>query len=236
MAWIYLAESGGFHSGFLHGYPQSLIVRQTDTARECFYREWRDANSPKPRYGTMLEPLQDRDCLASSISFPAASHARTSVLQELERAWTESEADWLEKCFGLLASFDRDLFSWKTCQLSLFEGMTSLSAAWPRWGMTVDGRFYQPESLEPVTCVKDGGYLPTPTAKNYGHNQSASDGARKRYSLHRIAMKGELLGHPQGCLNPEWIEQAMGYPIGHTDIEPWVMQLFRKPRARRSKD
>jgi len=135
--------------------------------------------------------------------------------------------------------FDRDSFSWKTSQLSLFGGLIEFSWNSLRWGMILDGLLYQPQKLEPSIFENDGSYLPTPTASDYGKNvgrkQDNTPSGRSRYSLTYRARRGELPNHPRGKLNPVWIEQAMGYPSRWTEIEPWAMQWFRPKREKRLK-
>jgi hypothetical protein len=51
-----------------------------------------------------------------------------------------------------------------------------------------------------------------------------------------LAAQGKLPGHPKGKLNPEWIEQAMGYYSGWTEVAEWVMPFIRRPHVRHSSD
>lgn len=124
-----------------------------------------------PQYGTTLPHsylscCPDRQLISSTEDF----HARISVLLELEQAWKESDQDYFTKSYDYVACFDRDSFSWKMSQLSLFEVLTEFSWSSLRWGMTVDGRLYQPQNLVPRTCERDGLCLPTPTASMAGTN------------------------------------------------------------------
>jgi len=240
MAWIYLAESAGFTSAYLHGYPQPLIVRQTHTARESFCREWHRGKSERLQYGMTLEPLNAPTWNELPLTLSSEdSRARTLALQELEKAWEESEVDYSLKSSDWLASFDLSSFSWKTSQLSLFEGLIEFSWSSLRSGTIVDGRLYQPQRLEPSIFVNDGSFLPTPTACDYGKNVGRkSDGitpsGRDRWSITVRAKRGELPGHPKGKLHPEWIEQAMGYPVRWTELEDWAIAWFRFKRVKRS--
>ena len=59
----------------------------------------------------------------------------------------------------------------------------------------------------------------TPTASQYGNNQGGAQGriGKKRFSLpYQVA--NNTNGKPQD-LNPDWVEQLMGYPVGWTNIE-----------------
>lgn len=238
MAWIYLAESEGFSSAYLHGYPQSLIVRLTDTAKESFCREWHRGKSQEPRYGMILEPSRRNILGEKSISLPEDSPARTSALQELARAWTASDLAFSLKSSDSFASYDPVSSSWRTFQLSILGGLTEFSWNSMRSGLMRGGLLFQPRSLAAVTFENDGSrFLPTPTASDYGKNVGRkSDGTpsgRDRWSLTVRARRGELPGHPKGSLNPEWIEQAMGYPCGWTAITDWVTQWYRPKREKR---
>jgi hypothetical protein len=85
-------------------------------------------------------------------------------------------------------SANLDLFSSKMSLPSeLVEGK-EWSKNWPRSGMTVDGRLFQPPQLEPRTNEKGGSYLPTPTATQYGRNKSR-EGNKERPSLDTMARK-----------------------------------------------
>jgi hypothetical protein len=159
------------------------------------------------------------------------------VLQELASAWEASEADFLTTSQGLSAKQTRALYFSKTSQqLELVASMAS-SKHLPSSGMIVDGRLYQPQKLVPSTFANDGSYLPTPTASDYGKNNGRNtrdpEKSRDRWSLTVRARRGNLPHHPPGRLNPEWIEQAMGYPIAWTELKPWAMQWFRSKQKRR---
>jgi hypothetical protein len=52
---------------------------------------------------------------------------------------------------------------------------------------------------------------PTPTAHNAKETGAPSQMARDTVQL------GDLMG---GSLNPNWVEWLMGWPIGHTDLNP----------------
>lgn len=188
MAWIYLAESEASVWPFNHGLEQSPIVKTTDMHKPFSCPECKDENSKCPPSGMTLEQSQGKCCL-KSILFREVSPARTSALLEMESAWKESEADYFLKSSDLLASFDQDSFSWKTSQLSLFGGLSEFAWSSLRSGMIVDGQLYQPAQLEPVTEGIDGGFLPTPTASEYGTNQSESSGSVVRPSLSTMARK-----------------------------------------------
>ena len=67
------------------------------------------------------------------------------------------------RCCELLASYDQESRSWKTCQLSFEWAVPSSLGALPRSAMMQSGRLYRLPSLERRICEKDGSAsLPTP--------------------------------------------------------------------------
>lgn len=263
MAWIYLAESVESVWPLHHGSDQSPIVRETDTLKLFCCLGCGQVNLRPPEYGTTL-PRSYLACCPEMklISSTADSPARISALQELVAAWEASGQDYFSKSYDYVAIFDRDSFSWKTSQLSLFGGLTEFSWSSLRWGSIVDGRLYQPRNLEPHIYENDGSYLPTPTASQAGTNgktwckktQSWINGIPSLTMManqNRIPTpkardwKGsgganrespDLPRTMGGSLNPQFVEEIMGYSIGWTALEAWAMQWFRSKRVKRSKD
>ena len=94
------------------------------------------------------------------------SLAKTLALLAIKPDWEkELEAVSTGKSCGLLASFDPDTCSWKTCQQSLVTDSEPYSQTWPRWGMTAGGFAYaHPMSERRITETGGGVWLGTPTA------------------------------------------------------------------------
>lgn len=187
MAWIYLAESQESQQDYQSGLDQWPTVRlQSTRGRICSIYSGKE-KSQEPQYGMTLGRSKDSTSPFLSILYMGDSHARTLALQEMARAWKESEAVFSLKSCAWSKKLNQHLYSWKMFLQSEPGDYRELLKKFPRWGMTVGGRLYQPQSLEPRTYGRDGGFSPTPTASNYGSNQSASDGARVRPSLQSIA-------------------------------------------------
>jgi hypothetical protein len=183
-----------------------------------------------------VRSLRGRDLPPTDI-VSGASLARTSLLRAVESAWTASEADFIGNSTDSLEKSNLDLYFSKTSQQLELAGLTSSRSHLPSSGMICAGRLYRPLKLAPSTFVNDGSYLPTPTSCDYGKNNGRnSPQARDRWSLTVLARRGQLPGHPAGRLNPEWIEQAMAYPIGWSAIADWAMPLSRSRRKQRSSD
>ena len=87
---------------------------------------------------------------------------------------------------GLLASYDHDSHSWKTCQESLLPDTSGPSSeTLPRWGMTRAGRLYPLPMLALRTFASGGGVLPkwpTPMA-NDAEKRGDFDATNKRNGL-----------------------------------------------------
>lgn len=166
MVWIYLVASEEFHSGSEITLSQSLIAKSTHIVKEYSYPEFPTDLSLMPQSGiTSQHCLMIRehghDVILSMLDF----HVKISVLQDLEKAWLESEADYFSRSLDCVAKLSQDLSFWKTCQPSLFEEEQKWSDKLPRWGMIVDGALYPLRPLEPSTKEKDGSFWPTPQAR-----------------------------------------------------------------------
>ena len=111
------------------------------------------------------------------------------------------------RCDASLASYDHQSSSWKMSQLSLFEDYPKSLGTLPRCGMMQNGALYPLETLELPTCENAGFALPTPTATDYGYNQSLGPNATKRYSLQSMAKMGLLKNLP----TPVAHEARLGY-------------------------
>ena len=212
------------------------MSKMTDMHSQFFCPECQQPTYPMPQFGTMCEHLsltyfQNPLTLCTEVSL-----ARTLALQEIEKAWQVSEADFSLKSSDWCVSYDQDSFSWRTSQLSLFGGLIEFSWSSLRSGMILGGQLFQPQKLVPRIFENDGFYLPTPTASDYGKNQGRKQdntpSGRSRYSLTYRARRGEVPNHPKGKLNPEWVEQAMGYNSQWTEIEPWAIAWFRPKREK----
>jgi len=115
-----------------------------------------------------------------SMSLSGVSRAQILALPGRERVFALAHA----LAFGssslvLLANYDPDMLSWKTCQLSLPGMEVSLLDRLPRWGMTVGGALYQQQTPELFIGVSGGGAWPTPRAQMGSLNQPSTDKKRK---------------------------------------------------------
>ena len=121
----------------------------------------------------------------------------------------------------LLANYDPDSQSWRTCQTSLTEASTEFAARWPKSGMTRSGTLYPLPTWVRPTSAKESGLWPTPTVQDSENDAGPSQWKRNSYPLnvevHRA--DGRTATTKTGQLNPQFVEYLMGYPIGWTDLE-----------------
>ena len=167
MAWICLVELVGSDLPLNPGCEQSPIASVTDTHKVSYCLGCDRVTLTSPPSGMMSQHCAER-CSQESTSSLEDFHVRTSVLQELEKAWQESEVVFSSRSSDSSKSATPDLFSSKTSLPSEpVEGKEWLKN-WPRSGMTVDGRLYLPPQLEPHTSAKGGFSWPTPSATEGG--------------------------------------------------------------------
>ncbi len=238
MAWIYFQESEESASHSMNGLDPLHIAKSIPTAKVYFYHGCPVETCQKPQSQQIYVSLQAKTSLEILISYTEDSLARTSVLQEMEKVWQESEADCFSKCYVYIEKRDQGFAFWKTYRQSVLEEDFKLLKKLPRWGMTVDGALYQLIQSEQCTKEKDGFYWPTITASQAAKPIRQPSPTRKNkkhgYDLQdRIGEKHpELIGKKINVLFLEWM---MGYPLNWTELKPWAMQWFLNKRKKRLK-
>ena len=134
---------------------------------------------------------------------------------------------------GLLASFsqsdDSQSWCWKTSQTSFEWADPTLLEALPQSGMTASGRLYQLHNVEHPTCESDGlqsltpapldtifatnSLLPTPSAHEHKYRLKGNSQASRCLEAQARRTGKDFQ------LNPQFVEEMMGFPIGWTDLE-----------------
>jgi len=139
----------------------------------------------------MMCKLSAEKCCRQLTLFSEGSPVRTSVLQEMEKVWRESEVVYSTKLSASQKKFDRLLSSLKMYQPLELEDLSKLSKHLPKSGMIVGGRVLLPQALELHIKERDGSYLPTPTAQSYGTNKGGAAGriGKERMSLNTMAAR-----------------------------------------------
>lgn len=240
MAWIYSQESEDSRWPSVHGSGQSPIVRTIHTHRPYCSQGWPIDNCHKLQYGTMCERCERNTLEFQLTSSTEASHARTSVQQAVASAWRESEVDWLTSSSVSSENSSQLSFSWRTWRTSECVARKRWGKSWPAEGTIVGGRCYQrPNSAFRTAASVGSSLLPTPTASDCKRGKNSTRmhaGKRSGDTLPGLAYNGLLPGHPAGKYNPEWTEQAMGFPAGWTELKEWAMRWCRSKRKKPSRD
>lgn len=222
---------------YLNSSKPSPTAKLNHTAKASSCKECKKGICPKHQFGMILKPCQKEEFRKStkvkSISSSAASHScvKISVVQELEKAWQASEADYFMRSSGCAAKLSQDSYFWKTYLPLLPEEERKWSEKLPRWGMIVDGALYPLHPLEPCIKEKGGSCWPTPChrdwrsaeQKNLRKNQSntfvkmiatptaskASNPIRKPCPSAAAGKHGEYTQESIGRLNPEMIGKKL---------------------------
>lgn len=159
-----------------------------------------------------------------SNSSPPDGLAKISQSWDTVQEWKAPVLVFGQKSRELLAVYDRDLCSWRTCQMSLLateaDGLEPFSGTWPRWGMMQNG-------------------------EAFGQTCSEQDSRENECSLWPTIIAGSRLSHTNGrsCLPqsarhlldglnlfPEEAECLMGFPIGWTSVaESRAVQMPSSP-------
>lgn len=180
MAWIYLAELEESATHSKNGLNPSLTVKSIPTVKGSCFLEWETFQSRMPPSGMILLRLDPNTSTTTLISSTEDFLARISVLQEMEKAWRESEADYFLRSYAWPKKSSPNSYSLKTCQRLQHEADFKLLERLPRWGMIVDGVLYPLQALEHYTNVKDGFYWPTPTARDATRSKGGSPSDLRR--------------------------------------------------------
>lgn len=258
MAWIYLAALEDSHLDYPTTLGLSHTASKTAIARRCSCLGCVQAISELRQSGMTCVRCEEANWKVSTSS-TADSPARTLAVQEMESAWEASAADFSSTSQGLSKKQTRDLYFSKTSQQLELVASTVSRKHLPNSGMIVGGRLYQPAKLAPVTLEKDGSCLPTPRAQSSTGSGPSRVGHRKDLQTvvkemverrvvptpRAIDWKGaggknrqspDLPLSMGGNLNPQFVEEIMGYRTGWTELSASVTQWFRSKRKRRSKD
>jgi hypothetical protein len=229
MAWIYLAESAESPWLLTSGSDLSPTVKVIDTHKASFCLGCKELYSQCDRSGTTCGLYQGAFFQAWTLS-TEASHARTSALRAAVEVWEESEADFSSRSSASWKRLTRPLSSSKTFPQFELEDFRRLSVHLPIFGMTVAGRVYLPQRLEPRILGKDGSYLPTPAAQEAGTNHGGGAGrvGKVRPSLSTMARKN-LWPTPTAT---EGAKGGPGRRYGNGDMGLSAAVIWRTPTAR----
>jgi hypothetical protein len=219
----YLPESEALTLPCPNGSGQLLTVRMTGMLNLSPYHEWQKENCQSLQYGTMLQRFPGSNLIKELISSTAVFRVKTSVLQDLVKAWKESEADLFLKSLDSQTNLNPPLFSSKMCRQFAQEDLTEFYKNLPKDGMIVDGRCYRLPKSELITKGKGGFYWPTITASEGGQGNPKERGLKLNYAVKMFP-------------SPVASDATCGAVIGNENREfAEVQQEWRKRKYRTSK-
>src|SRR5690606_22582530 len=115
----------------------------------------------------------------------------------------------------------------RTSQSCLIEGLATFSDRWPRSGTMRNGTAYRLPTLAPDSFGTEFGLWPTPNATAFkGGRLSPRHGVKRPERNNWQDWCSLVLG--QRYPVPETAEQVMGFPTGHTEIEPSATPSSRR--------
>lgn len=146
---------------------------------------------------------------------------RTLVLREKWKVSPDQDLGCGVRCLELYGTLDLSTSSLKTVQLSLFEDSKKSYAIFPKSGISQSGNVYRTSLLDTHIGGRGSMLLPTPT-KSDSKATFANMEPLIRYlgSGHQIRMMDILCR--KGFTKSQRVkllEMAMGFDIGHTELE-----------------
>lgn len=204
--------------------PAYVLSRLNLTAERPYCSGNATESCPASRSGTTCEPsMASRG--ADSLTLSAeVSPARTSALPGKEPDLMGNTADYGSSLRESLARFCPATSSWRTPQLSLFEGGAELLQTLPRWGMWDDGELWELPTQERTIPGKEYGYLPTPSGtSNHGKNHVM--GRLDEWGGSGNMWRGTEIGKMRCASFEEWM---MGWPMGWSALTPLGMDKFQQ--------
>ena len=164
-------------------------------------------------------------------AFPARTSAQPDVARESPKPNQVFGWKWRES----LVKYDPVTCLWKTRQCSLLGDLEPYSETWPRWGMVLDGEYFQLAPLVHHIHGKDCSLRPTPLASDSiswaktakMDLESSIATVLNRGGSNRSTYQYQLLG-----LSPiraaELNETMMDWPKQWTDLKQLAMAKFQQ--------
>lgn len=234
MAWIYFQESVESESLSANGLEQSPIVSRTDTLKAYCCPVCNRVTLTKPRSGTMSQHSM-AICCQESTSSSEDSHARTSALQALEKAWKESEAVFSSRLSAWSKKSHPDSSFWKTSQPSELEAFLKSSMPLQKSGMIVDGLVYLPQALEHHISANDGFFWPTPTVCGNYQNKGNMIGIATAVRMWPTPTTQEV-EHPNAILTKTGRRMSKNGKTSHSLGLADAVKMWPTPGASEYKD
>lgn len=210
---------------------QSPIAKSTPTVKEFCSPECRLMTYRSPQSGMtsllLMDETSTHELILSTEVFPA----KTSVLQDMEKAWTESEADFFSRSCAWPKKSSPNFYSLRTQKESCQTEESKLLKRLPPSGIAAVGLLRAVKRLDHPKIVKDGFVWPTPTAR--ATRDCPAERKRKSPSIESVL--NQKNGTTGLRTSPNFLEWIMTYPLGWTELAPWAIPYVLSKRGRRLK-
>ena len=230
MVWIYLVESEGLALHLKNGSDHYAIAKSIPIVKQSSLIDSLTVYCLEHPYGMTLIPYSFEQMEGVSTLSTEDSPVRTLVLQEMEKAWKEREADCFSRSYAWPKKSSPNSYFLRTYQpLQLVEEYRLLDRL-PKWGMIVGGVVYPLYPLEHPINEYGGFYLPTPTASQAAKPIRKPSPSRlvKKHGYDIQDKLGEIYPNLIGMkINIHFLEWMMGYPTNWTELEDWGIQWFQ---------
>ena len=255
MAWIYLKDSSDSTSSAAlaelvmpskDSSPPSPTAKLIPTAKASSCKECKQGICPRHQFGTTFARYHLKNC-PQLTSSTVDSHARILALQDAEKAWQESKADYFSRLCAWQKRYAQIGSSWKMSPPLRIEEASKYLKSLPRHLMMCGGVLYPLRPSGHCIGEKESSYLPTPKARDHmDSGVSPSDRRRNSPSLPCVVKtlyptpttsgmtpRSEIKKNQHThlatvvMLNPEmigkklcakWVNVLMGYPPNWTSI------------------
>ncbi len=229
---------------------KSLMWRSKPSQSPTWLRRWKRIKYLQHLSGRILKPSHTKSFLDKLTSSLGDSHANLFPMQEAEKELKTQDTSTPTSAMES-EDVDQDLFSWKTSKESSVpkqrqdEVFCSMSSkTWKAWVTSQRQEYSQRVKLAHLTKEKECLSWATPASRDHKGTNSIEHIMGKTASkrghmgqLPNAVLKDGLLdqenpnttGKNQGQhLNPNWVEQLMGLPVGWTDLGSWETESYPK--------
>lgn len=234
MVWICLAELEESQSLLVNTSDQSPTAKSTPIVKEYCSQELPTDYWVMQLSGTTLKVFLDNNSKESLTSFTVASLVKTSALQEMEKAWKESKADYFLRSCAWPKKSSPNSYSLKIQKEFWPREESKLLNRLPPSGIAAVGLLKAVKRLDHPNLVKDGFVWPTPVATDYKRRDWPADRKRKSPNINcMLNIKNNTTGLKT---NPNFLEWLMSYPFGWTELSHWVIPFVLNKRKKRLKN
>lgn len=203
------------------------------TQHKFWHRDKTIECSNLSRYGLTCEVLTENRGEELLMLYLEDSRARTSALPGKVPALMEKNQGYGVTWHASLMMFDRNSCTWKIHHSLFPEDLPESLVTLPAWGLMRDGELWERSTPDFITIGNVSGLLPTPTATD--HKGSTPYQVQRRINHHQhngLTLREWLAKYSKAektvYPNPGFLEVAMGWPQGWTELSPLGTDRFQQ--------